>query len=138
MDKNQRSICATFITVNASLYCLGNKHEGSAGFVRLKRGKKIPSKFHLLFNKRWRCLHPFLPNEPGTECTLCRVYTFPIQLNEKKIKDIDCTVCCVALRVWFNFQVVVSPRTPASRTRCPLWVSGASCRPLSLRPGREF
>jgi hypothetical protein len=37
----------------------------SAGFVLQKRGEKIPSKFHLLFNKRWHRLPPFLSNEPS-------------------------------------------------------------------------
>jgi hypothetical protein len=36
-----------------------------ARFVRQKRWKKIPSNFHLLLNKRWHLLLPFLSNEPG-------------------------------------------------------------------------
>jgi hypothetical protein len=37
----------------------------SAGFIRQKRRKKIPSKFHLLLNKRWNPLPPSMFNEPG-------------------------------------------------------------------------
>jgi hypothetical protein len=36
------------------------------GLLVKKRGKKIPSKFHLLFNKSGHLLPPFLSNESGT------------------------------------------------------------------------
>jgi hypothetical protein len=38
----------------------------SAGAVRQKRRKKIPSKFYLLRNKRRNPLPPSMFNEPGT------------------------------------------------------------------------
>jgi hypothetical protein len=40
--------------------------KNSAGFVRQKRRKKVPSKFYLLLNKKLNHLPPSMFNEPGT------------------------------------------------------------------------